>query len=207
MNVFKSAVVILIFAAALLSIGKVFWEQELKYTKPTPVPKEYNPVPVDQVLALDIVPFQKSEKPKHLHFYNPDCPCSKFNLSHFTSLVKEYNKEINFYIVIPSDEHLQEVTEQFNKTIPVIADPEKKLAKACGVYSSPQAVIIDNDGKLYYRGNYNKARYCTNISSNYAQLAIDSLLENKPAPHLGILSTTAYGCELGKKSWVSSLTL
>lgn len=207
MNLIKSAVIIFIFTAALLSIGKVFWEQELKYTKPTPVPKGHLSVPVNQVLDLDIDPFQKSAKPKHLHFFNPDCPCSKFNLSHFTSLVKEYSKEIDFYIVIPSDEHLNGVAEQFNNAIPVIADPDGKLANSCGVYSTPQAVIIDTNGKLYYRGNYNKARYCTNMSSNYAQLAINSLLAGKPAPHLGILSTTSYGCELGEKSWFSSFSL
>lgn len=207
MNVFKSIVVLIIFVAAFLAISKIFWEQELKYTQPTPVPEEYIAVPVSKVLDQDMLPFQKSEKPKHLHFYNPSCPCSKFNFSYFSSLVKKYKQEIDFYIVIPSDEGLEEVAEEFNNTIPVFADADEELAKACGVYSTPQAVLIDTNGKLYYRGNYNKARYCTNISSNYAQLAIDSLLANKPAPSFGTLSTTTYGCELNEKSWFSSITL
>lgn len=207
MKVIKSTIIICIFLAALFAIGKIFWEQELQYTRPTPVPNEYISVSVNQEIDLEMDPFQKSGKPKHLHFYNPECPCSRFNLSHFSSLEKRYNKEIDFYLVIPTDEHLQEVVEQFDNTIPVIADPDKKLAKAYGVYSTPQAVIIDSNDKLYFRGNYNKARYCTTVATNYAQLAIDSLLANKPAPHLGILSTTAYGCELGKKNWFTFFSL
>lgn len=207
MNVIKSAFVILIFVAALLSIGKIFWEEELKYTRPTPVPEEYVPVPVSQVIDVDMLSFQKSNKPKHLHFYNPECPCSRFNLSHFTSLVAKYKDAIDFQLVIPSEEHLEEVAAEFNYTIPVIADEGDILANACGVYSTPQAVLIDTNGQLYYRGNYNKSRYCTEVSTNYAQLAIDSLLADKPAPSLGALATTAFGCELNKKSWLVSFTL
>lgn len=30
------------------------------------------------------------------------------------------------------------------------------IAISCGVYSTPQAVIIDGNGQLFFRGNYNK---------------------------------------------------
>jgi hypothetical protein len=66
----------------------------------------------------------------------------------------------------------------------------------CGVYSTPQAVIIDRNQKLYFRGNYNKSRYCTDKSSNFGQMAIDSILKNKAEPHMSELATIAYGCQL-----------
>ncbi|AHM58716.1 hypothetical protein D770_02220 [Flammeovirgaceae bacterium 311] len=179
------------------------WEQELKYASPTPVPEQYVPVPVHQKPDLDVGVFQKSDKPKHLHFYNPYCPCSKFNLPQFTSLVKKYSKKIDFYVVVPTEEDVETIAAAFGQEVTVVTDPDEKLAKACGVYATPQAVLIDDEGKLYYRGNYNKSRYCTAASSNYAQFAIDSLLAHKPAPHMGNLAITAYGCELSKKSWFS----
>ncbi len=59
-----------------------------------------------------------------------------------------------------------------------------------------QAALIDPDGRLYFRGNYNKSRYCTLKNSNFARMAIDSLLAGAPAPGLGELATKSYGCEL-----------
>lgn len=203
MTYIKPTIIIFIFSLGL--IGKIFWEQEFKYTLPTPVPEAYAPVEVSQTLNLNTPFLKASDKPKHLHFYNPDCPCSRFNLSHFSSLVRKHSKEIDFYIILPSDAHLETVTEKFGKEVMVIADQEEKIAQACGVYATPQAVIIDQSDKLYYRGNYNKSRYCTTPETNYAAIALDLLLADKPAPNFDLLSTTAYGCELSKKSWFQAL--
>lgn len=201
----KPSIVVLIFAISLAAIGKIFWEQELKYARPTPVPEDYTPVQVKQKLDQHIALLRKGDKPKHLHFFNPDCPCSRFNRAHFSSLLRKYGDKIDFYIVIPHKENLEQVAEEFDDTVPVIVDKNKKIAKACGVYSTPQAVVIDSAGRLYYKGNYNKARYCTNASTSYAALALKFLLDGKPAPYFGLSSTTAYGCELNKKYWLSSL--
>lgn len=206
MNAVKPTLIVLILVAAIVAIGKIFWEQELKYTKPTPVPEGYRSVPIKTVVDLGFAAFRDSQKPKHLHFYNPDCPCSKFNLSHYSSLVQKYQGSIDFYVVIPSKDQLAGAKEEFGANVSVIADTDKHIARECGVYSTPQAVLIDKDGKLYYRGNYNKTRYCTNRSSNYAELAIESLLANKEVPEFGALATTAYGCELDTKSWFYALT-
>lgn len=53
----------------------LFWHQELKkYTEPTPIPKNYKAIPVNQIIDQNLLPFKKSEKPKYLHFYNLNCP-------------------------------------------------------------------------------------------------------------------------------------
>lgn len=205
MKYLKHISVLIIFLSSLAVIGKIFWEQELKYTQPTPIPESYSPVQVNEVLDQHISLLQKADKPRHLHFYNPDCPCSRFNVQHFVSLVRTYQEKVDFYVIIPSADQLEKVREEFDNIVPVIVDKGEELATACGVYSTPQAVIVDKSGKLYYRGNYNKARYCTNLATSYAEIALDSLLLNRPAPHLGLLSTRAYGCELGKESGFSSL--
>jgi hypothetical protein len=85
-----------------------------------------------------------------------------------------------------------------DEDIIILIDKEEKLAKACGVYSTPQAAILQTDNKLFFRGNYNKSRYCTNKNSNFVQMALDSLIAKKNPPHFSELATDAYGCVLSK---------
>ena len=39
-------------------------------------------------------------KPVFLHFFNPDCPCSRFNMSNFEAIVKQYGWQVDFVIVV-----------------------------------------------------------------------------------------------------------
>jgi thioredoxin-related protein len=195
----RKLVVSFLLVAVALAIGFVFWKQELKYATPTPVPERYQPVPVSQVINVDSLLQKEHNRPVHLHFYNPDCPCSKFNTEHFITLTRAYLNKVDFYIVVPDQEYLEAARQKFEGRIPVLADQDEKLAEAFGVYSTPQAVLIDAESKLYYRGNYNRSRYCTDPATNYAQLALEALLAGKPAPQFNTVATTAYGCELTEK--------
>lgn len=187
--------------ASSFFIGKIFWSQELRYTQPTPIPADYTPVPVASDVQLKLPFINDTGKPKHLHFYNPDCPCSRFNFDHFLSLTKKYDGQIDFYIVIPFAESFERVNRLYGDKLPVLVDSNERLSKALGVYSTPQAVIIDDAGKLYYRGNYNKSRYCTDAKTNFAQIALESVLSGKPAPQLGQLSSMSYGCQLKENTF------
>jgi hypothetical protein len=188
-------------AAALLlilsGIAALFWQQELQYARPTPVPAGYVAVlPGERV----VVPVAAGavRKPVLLHFFNPDCPCSRFNLKHVKQLAQRYAGTVTFLAVVPARFAAQtrELGRRYDLPMPVVADGREQLARACGVYATPQAALVDTSGTLYYRGNYNKSRYCTTPHSNYAQMAIDSLLAGTPSPTFSDLATTAYGCEL-----------
>jgi Domain of unknown function (DUF6436) len=135
-----------------------------------------------------------------LHFYNPDCPCSRFNARHIKSLLRSYNDSTAFIIVVPSSEFIEKVKDEFGDDLIVKADTDGSIAQACGVYSTPQAAIIDSNSKLFYRGNYNQSRYCTTRASNFAELSLIALLNNQPPPSFGLLATQSYGCELSKTS-------
>ncbi|MBA3683083.1 MAG: redoxin domain-containing protein [Bacteroidetes bacterium] len=185
---------------ALISLGivVVFWKQELVYNLPTPQPCNYKPVEVGQAL---VIPYniEKKNKPLFLHFFNPECPCSRFNIKHFKALIRDYGKQVDFKVVIQSTDSTlsaDEIKDEFDLDVECILDRDKKIANSCGVYSTPQAVLTDVTGNLYYRGNYNKARYCTNKTSDFAQIAIDSLLKNSNKPIFSALATRPYGCTL-----------
>jgi len=191
----KKWIVYTILLTSFTSIGGIFWYQEFIYSLPTPVPNEYIQVNVGDRIHLD-ENLKTSSKPQFIHFFNPDCPCSKFNISHFKSLVKKYDDHLDFSVVVltKDEKHTSEsIREKFDLPIQVSFDQE--IAKSCGVYSTPQAAIVA-DGKLYYRGNYNKSRYCTEKNSNYAEMAIDSLMNKTSDPDFNSYALVSYGCSL-----------
>lgn len=188
------------------AIAAIFWYQESRYLLPTPVPEIYKPISVGQTISTDKITSENtwSKKPTLLHFFNPDCPCSRFNIAHFIRLVSKYSRQYNFIAVLQTEEEngaKEHFEDKYGLHIPVIVDIDKKLAVACGVYATPQAVILDNTLKLYYRGNYNKSRYCTTKDSNFAQMAMDSLLAGNKPPVFIELATQAYGCALPDSSY------
>ena len=192
----KKSIILIWLAAIFTGIAFLFWHNELVYSLPTPIPKNYKPVTQGSVIYIPESLHSKNNKPVLLHFFNPDCPCSKFNITHFKSLVKEYRNEVTFAIVVMNNRKYtaEQIQNKFDVKIPVLFDTS--IATSCGVYSTPQAVIIDNNQKLYYRGNYKRSRYCTDNKSNYAQQALDSLLhDNRPAI-FNQFALKAYGCSL-----------
>jgi len=193
----RKVALIAILAGILVSIVGVFWYQEMQYLLPTPVPVGYKVVRPEELIRYDtaLIP-QQHKKPKLLHFFSPECPCSRFNLKHFQALNKTYNKDVDFYVVVDSEEKVEPAKRLIDAGITIIVDDNKKLANACGVYSTPQAAIIQASNRLFFRGNYNRSRYCTNKESNFVQMALDSLVANKRPPLFSELATNSYGCSI-----------
>ena len=194
---FKKPIAVVVLTVSFSIIGFLFWQSEWKYSLPTPVPEKYHVVNKGEYLDITSKFNPQKNGPVFLHFFNPDCPCSRFNMPHFKELAKMYGSKINFAVVVlTKDKDYNEATirEKYGLTVPVLFD--SSLVAACGVYSTPQAVLINTDQVLYYRGNYNRSRYCSDKKSNYAQMAIDSLLANRQQPAFNPYAFTAYGCSL-----------
>ena len=183
----------------LTTIAALFWHNEWVYSLPTPVPNNYRTVNLGTVIDVtNKLPF-KTDQPVLLHFYNPDCPCSRFNIPHFRSLVNKYGDKIRFVIVAVTRKKItaSEILNKFNLNLPVLIDTA--LARECGVYSTPQAAIIDTGKRLFYRGNYNRSRYCIDTKTEYVRMAIDKLLHNNAAIIFDEFALKAYGCQLPKQ--------
>src|SRR5262245_17969949 len=110
------AVRIFAFAAIMLStttlIGWIFWKQELQYALPTPVPANFVDVKIGERIDLGTELALKAGQPAFLHFFNFDCPCSRFNMQEFERMAHQYKESIAFYVVIQSDD--EDAVEQFN---------------------------------------------------------------------------------------------
>jgi len=174
----------------------LFWYNQLRYSLPTPIPSDYKAVHQGKkILLRDDLQFN-NDKPVFLHFFNPDCPCSRFNIDQFKSLVKTYRSQVNFAVVLMTAKPYTaaEIQKRFDITVPIVAD--STVAASCGVYSTPQAVVLSAEKKLYYRGNYNKSRYCTDQKTSYANIALMNILHKKTTLRLDQYALKAYGCTL-----------
>jgi hypothetical protein len=192
----KKIFVGLCFLLLLFAMLVLFSQNEFKCTLPAPIPQNYHKAVMGSRIDLGKC-WAMNNKPVFIHFFNPDCPCSRFNIAHVSGLIKKYGDRINFKIVVLNPEKkitIDEIQKKFGAALPVYFDTA--MAKKCGIFSTPQAVIIDPSQNLYYRGNYNKSRYCTNADTNYAQIAIEALLKQTQSPSFDGLALKAYGCSL-----------
>ncbi len=181
----------------LSGVCYIFWYNEWKYTLPTPVPRNLHTINRGEHVDLSEKIHAENGKPLFIHFFNPDCPCSRFNIPHFNSLVRKYGDKFTFVVVVinkAKNYSIEDIRDKYDLTVPILVD--QSIANSCGVYSTPQAVILDAGSNLYYRGNYNRSRYCTDNKSNFAQMAIDSLLNNTSNPIFSQYALKAYGCQL-----------
>lgn len=200
-----------LFAAALLlvvsaaGVSYLFWHQEGQYLLPTPVPASYVPIPSGETIRLGLPLTAVGAQGVFLHFFNPECPCSRFNVQHFNYLSRTYGRQLQFAVLIPEFADFEKARALIDAAVPVYVDKGDLLATASGVYATPQAVLLDKAGRLYYRGNYNKARYCTQKNSNYAELALLDYLAGKAAPDFGLLASRSYGCQFFEEKNALSL--
>jgi peroxiredoxin len=183
---------------AFIAIGWIFWKQELKYAMPTPRPVSFIDVDLGTTIALNLREVSK-EKVTVLHFFNPDCPCSRFDMANFQSMTKRYSAKANFIVVLQAEDNdaIEDFKDKYAVNLPVVLDKNGEISDQCGVYSTPQAVILDKNLTLYFKGNYNKSRFCTRKETSYAEIALDSLLVGRALPHFVQNELTVpYGCSL-----------
>jgi thioredoxin-related protein len=192
----RKTLVIIWLTALFSAVGALFWYNEWVYHLPTPIPTGYKPVDQGMPVKLNWPDGADHAKPLFLHFFNPDCPCSRFNIANFKSIVNQYGSQVNFVVVVINNNRYtaSAIQDKIGLKIPVMFD--QSMAKSCGVYSTPQAVLIDKDHKLYYRGNYNRSRYCTDERTNYAKMAIAGLLNDNMKLKFDQLALRSYGCSL-----------
>jgi len=194
----KKGILISLILLCFVGIVSIFWFQEAKFLLPTPIPENHVNVSVGKQVSLDVFEGYSQEKPLLVHFFQKTCPCSRFNIKELKRLVKKYDDEVDFIVVLESEssDGIAVLKEGYGVNVPVYHDPKGKISDHFGVYSTPQAVILKDDASIYYKGNYNQARYCTKKTSAFADIALENLIQDLPLPVFSQLATTAYGCSL-----------
>jgi peroxiredoxin len=174
----------------------LFWTHEIQYQMPAPVPGNLQQVHIgDTVQDLS-----DTGKPVFYHFFNFDCPCSKFNITEFRQLYRKYKGELTFIAVVSADKPKSSLSNVFknkyNLDMEVLTDTDGSIARKFGVYATPQAVIVEPGGRIFYKGNYNLARYCTSNNTRFAAMAIEDILSGEEQPGFMSYIRPPYGCVL-----------
>ena len=196
-------------ACLLAAVGVTFWYQDLRYTLPTPRPAALADVAPGQIVVLPpgLPPAPGDPRPLFLHFFNPECPCTRFNAEHIRALRTSFGAQARFVAVMQTDEtrnaadrqkSLESVAALFGPGLDAVVDDGGAIAAACGVYSTPQAVILTPGPtrSLLFRGNYNSSRYCADPQTEFARLALTAVVSHRPLPAGSRAAMLAYGCEL-----------
>ena len=177
-----------------------FWYQDWQYSLPTPRPDDLEQASFGTAVdTMSIFGRAYDGRVLVVHVVDPDCPCSRFNRDHLRSLVTRFGHRVTFLALVQGHDDGEALTRSFgdwNIPVDVVADPGGLRAKRLGVYSTPQAVVIDQGGRLYFRGNYNAGRYCVDRRTEFARMAIESVLAGRPLPAMPVEATVAYGCPL-----------
>jgi hypothetical protein len=192
---------LLLTALSLAVIGVSFWRQDWQYSLPTPRPAGLHQVSFGSTISLSpvLARFKRPHRPLFLRFLNSHCPCSQFNSEHVRSLAQRFGSEVDFVAVVQSQISAREVQAEcagLHLVMPIVLDKDGQIGLALGVYSTPQAVLLNNAGQLYFRGNYNVSRYCADESTEFARLALTALVNGGPLPAFPRAAVIAYGCPL-----------
>ncbi|WP_202921826.1 TlpA family protein disulfide reductase [Anatilimnocola aggregata] len=189
-------------AALAVLVGATFWYQDAQYSLPTPRPLELVQPALGEVVELPELNHLRVDdidpRPTLLHFFNPSCPCSRFNLTHVRELIHEFGPRVKVVAVLQTKQDTTALSEfkQLKLPCPALVDRQGNLAQRLGVYSTPQAVVLDAQGTLFYRGNYNLSRYCIAPDSQFVVRALKACLADEPLPRFEPIAMVAQGCPL-----------
>ncbi len=187
-----------------------FWQVEGRYLRPASRPAgaaDLAPerLPLSPVAALETergtLSLRHPGSVLLLNFWNPACPCSRFNEAHVARIAQEFGgRGVRIVTVVECGLSAQETADALaawrsreENVFAVTADPGGRIARAFGVWAAPAAVILNAAGQVAFVGGYNAARFCEDRRTAWAERALDSLLAGQKPLHA---KTLFYGCQV-----------
>ncbi|MFO0940268.1 MAG: redoxin domain-containing protein [Pirellulales bacterium] len=138
-------------------------------------------------------------------FLGTQCPLAKIYSSRINQLEAEFNKSgISFVAVSPNVQDSLEMMAAFARKhkleIPFLKDPDQALATALGATRTPEACVLDNSGKLVYRGRiddqYGIGYVREAPKSSELKVALNAVVAGKSVPEAEV---AAVGCLIGRR--------
>lgn len=134
-----------------------------------------------------------------VHFWNPACPCNRFNEVHVKKIISEYaGKNVKFTIVVSGsneqERNQRQILAQQVFTHKAVKEIRSDWPMDKGPPSSPAVGVINRSGELVYFGPYSLGARCAPDKGKFVETVLDGLYENKKRAGKKQLNTLAVGC-------------
>ena len=163
----------------------------------------------DVVTSSDVSLADQKDKVVVLLFHSTGCPYYAMNKDKgydrvFVKMVEAYKDKGVVFLGVNSNknesvEKIKKYVEKHDINYAVLKDEGNKIADAYGATVASHVMVIDQEGKLRYRGGVEKASHnpadCGNSDTQYLAPVIDALLDGKEPPYT---ETKPVGCAIQK---------
>lgn len=154
---------------------------------------------LEKLVANDHVSNEKKEAISVIHFWNPDCPCNRFNEVHVKKIITDYaEKNVNFTIVVSGSSEKERNQRQalaekiFNHS--AVKEIRSDWPMHKGPPSSPAVAVLNRRGELVYFGPYSLGARCAPDKGKFVESVLDGLYASKKSADKKQLNTLAVGC-------------
>jgi hypothetical protein len=173
----KNSLAWLLVATWLLGVVFAFWWFELRWYQQ--VTFEYHDAVFDSRTMMPDATMGASIKPdavaKVIHYFDPECPCTRFNTEHVLELMERYQASgVKFEVRVPN-------TAGLEKALKIFSAPVQIVEYAAAPVASPAALVLDSAGLVHYIGPYSPGAVCSTRSGDFVSIVLDDLLEGRPA--------------------------
>lgn len=129
-------------------------------------------------------------------FLSTVCPYANYLGDHVGQLAEEYRSGGVLFVGVNSNqfetaEEIAKNAKTHGQTFPIIHDPHASIADRLGASCSPEAYVIDQEGRLRYHGWVQ-----SKLRSPDLQRAIDAVLGGKP---VRLANTKPFGCAIDRR--------
>jgi len=131
-------------------------------------------------------------------FLSTICPISNAYADRIQGLFARYaGKPVHFLLLNPNANETEEETRAYSRDVefptPLRKDENNALADRYNARLTPEAVLLDETGRVRYQGAIDDARNPARVKVDALRQAIDAVLAKQPVP---MESLRAFGCSI-----------
>jgi alkyl hydroperoxide reductase subunit AhpC len=135
-------------------------------------------------------------------FVSALCPISLAYADRLTKFQQDFsNRSVRLLLVNSNenepDSQVEEQRRLSGLPIPVHRDPHGKVAEMLGVFATPTAVVLDENGMVRYQGAIDNSRNPTRVTKQYVRLAVEAILEGGAVV---TARTASLGCSIKRST-------
>jgi peroxiredoxin len=131
-------------------------------------------------------------------FSSTQCPIANIYTPRMVEIGKEFqSRGVQFFLVNSNREDTLPVLKQYAARrgfpYPVVKDNGTQLADHLAAHRTPEAIILDSNAVVRYRGAIDDNQKRERVARDYVRNALKAILADKPVP---ITRSLAFGCDI-----------